>query len=615
MRDQLLGGRYRLVRQLGEGGMGQVWEAQDETLGRPVAVKVISLLAGGGSRGDEARARFLREARITARLQHPNIVTIHDLGETGSGDNRVPFLVMELVRGEGLDAILRRGTITLPDMARWGAQICDALADAHDAGIMHRDIKPSNVLITPSGIVKVLDFGVARAADPCATADRLTQTGFLVGTPPYMAPEQARGFPEPRSDLYALGCLLFELITGQLPFHALDTVGYLSAHLTQEPPTPSSVSAGIPPAWDDLVVTLLRKDPSQRYPDAADLAKALRQLDHAPAPAVNVSTLPYTELDIPVTPEPGEFLLATSIGGYGTLRLWDPATGRPVSQPLTGHTGTVFRTAFSPDGRLLASGSMDTTVRLWDTATGEPFGEPLTGHTNTVEDVAFSPDGRLLASSSMDTTVRLWDTATGQPVGQPLTGHTEGVAGVAFSPDGRLLATGSLDTTVRLWDPATGRPVGQPLTGHAGHVLRLAFSPDGRLLATSSRDWTARLWDPATGRPVGQPLAGHTNTVWDVAFSPDSSLLATNSEDHTVLLWDIATGRLVGQPLTAPTNGDVSAVRSLDGPLLAFSIGEDGTVRLWDPVTGQPFGEPLTTRASRPVGVFLSPRIRHRTRS
>ncbi|MEU9126314.1 serine/threonine-protein kinase [Streptomyces sp. NPDC048506] len=312
-RDQLLGGRYRLVRQLGEGGMGQVWEAQDETLSRPVAVKVISLLAGRGSRGDEARARFLREARITARLQHPNIVTIHDLGETDSTDDRVPFLVMELVRGEGLDVLLRRGGITLADAARWGAQICDALADAHDTGIMHRDIKPSNILITPSGIVKVLDFGVARAADPYATADRLTQTGFIVGTPPYMAPEQARGFPEPRSDLYALGCLLFELITGQLPFQAPDTVGYLSAHLTQEPPTPSSVSTSIPSAWDDLVLTLLHKDPTQRYPNAAALSQALRQLDGAPEPLapsdehfIPPATMPSTPPPPPAESVPGK---------------------------------------------------------------------------------------------------------------------------------------------------------------------------------------------------------------------------------------------------------------------------------------------------------------------
>ncbi|WP_406385674.1 serine/threonine-protein kinase [Streptomyces sp. NBC_00211] len=305
MRDQLLGGRYRLVRLLGEGGMGQVWEALDETLGRPVAVKVISVLAGGGSRGNETRVRFRREARITAQLQHANIVTIHDLGEAGTGDGKVPFLVMELIRGEGLDAMLRRRAVTLPDVARWGAQICDALAAAHDMGVMHRDIKPSNILITPSGLVKVLDFGIARAADPYATADRLTQTGFIVGTPAYMAPEQARGFPEPRSDLYALGCLLFELITGQLPFQAPDSMGYLSAHLTQEPPTPSSVATGIPSAWDDLLLTLLHKDPDRRYPNAADLSRALRQLDHAPEhapPAGDSSHLPTTPGTTPLPP-------------------------------------------------------------------------------------------------------------------------------------------------------------------------------------------------------------------------------------------------------------------------------------------------------------------------
>lgn len=296
MQDQLLGGRYRLVRQLGEGGMGEVWEAQDETLDRRVAVKVISLLGGGGSRASEARARFLREARITARLQHPHIVTVHDLGESGPENGNAPFLVMELVRGEGLDAKLARGDVSLEEAARWGAQVCEALTEAHAAGVMHRDIKPSNIFITHTGAVKVLDFGVARAVDPNATADRLTQTGFIVGTPPYMAPEQARGYPEPRSDLYALGCLLFELITGRLPFHAPDGVGYLTAHLSQEPPAPSSVRPGIPGSWDGLLHGLLRKDPAERYQTAADVSRALRQLDQAPTKALtrpnDVSPLP-----------------------------------------------------------------------------------------------------------------------------------------------------------------------------------------------------------------------------------------------------------------------------------------------------------------------------------
>ncbi|MFW6723821.1 WD40 repeat domain-containing serine/threonine protein kinase [Streptomyces sp. MAR4 CNY-716] len=614
MRDQLIGGRYRLVRELGEGGMGQVWEAQDETLGRPVAVKLVSLLAGGGSRGDQARARFLREARITARLQHPHIVTMHDLGEADTDGDRVPFLVMELVRGEGLDAKLARRAVTLGEAARWGAQVCDALADAHANGIMHRDVKPSNIFITPSDSVKVLDFGIARAADGSVTADRLTRTGLIVGTPQYMAPEQARGLPEPRSDLYALGCLLFELITGRLPFEAPDSMGYLSAHLTQEAPAPSSVRAGIPADWDDLVRSLLHKEPRRRYGDAAALARILRRLDTAfesGGSAHSRGFPPPTEPDLSAAP--GEFLFATSLGNSGTVRLWDPATGRPVSQPLAGHTGSAFRMAFSADGRLLATGSTDETARLWDTVTGLPVCEPLTGHSGTVEDVAFSPDGRLLATSGLDSTVRLWDTATGQPVGDPLTGHTACVAGVDFSPDGRLLATSSVDGTVRLWDPATGEPVGEPLTGHTDAVLRLAFSPDGRLLATGSRDWTVRLWDPATGRAVGAPLTGHTNVTWEAAFSADSSLVAANSEDNTTLVWDTATGRLAGPPFTAPANGGMTVAGSAGGPLLAVEIGEDGTVRFRDAATRQPFGEPLTTHTTGPMYFQLSPRIRHRT--
>ncbi|MFB7753990.1 serine/threonine-protein kinase [Streptomyces sp. NPDC056121] len=349
MEGQLLGGRYRLVRQLGEGGMGEVWEARDETLDRQVAVKVISLLAGGGSRGDEARARFLREARITARLQHPCVVTVHDLGESGTQRGPAPFLVMELVRGKGLDAKLREGSIDLAEVARWGAQICDALGDAHANGIMHRDIKPSNILVTPAGTVKVLDFGVARAADPYATADRLTQTGFIVGTPPYMAPEQARGYPEPRSDLYALGCLLFELVTGRLPFQAPDSVGYLTAHLSQQPPAPSSVTAGVPQAWDALLLRLLSKDPTERYASAVDVAQTLRRLADAPEP-VSAATALLTRAS-PSLPHSGiTFVKPARARSWIPLAVWSLIT-------LVAATVTGININGVADGRDVAGGA------------------------------------------------------------------------------------------------------------------------------------------------------------------------------------------------------------------------------------------------------------------
>ncbi|MFJ9832858.1 serine/threonine-protein kinase [Streptomyces sp. NPDC101169] len=338
-----------MVRQLGEGGMGEVWEARDETLDRPVAVKVISLLAGGGSRGDEARARFLREARITARLEHAHIVTVHDLGESTTQSGTAPFLVMELVRGEGLDAKIRKGAVDLAEAAHWGAQICDALGDAHAHGILHRDIKPSNILVTPAGSVKVLDFGVARAADPYATADRLTQTGFIVGTPPYMAPEQARGDPEPRSDLYALGCLLFELVTGRLPFQAPDSVGYLTAHLSQQPPAPSSAAEGVPEAWDAPLLKLLRKDPAERYADAADAARALRRLAAAPDP-VPAATAPLPE-PLPSPPSVGSASGKPAVArSWIAVAVWFLAT-------LVAATVTAVNLDGVSDGRDVASGA------------------------------------------------------------------------------------------------------------------------------------------------------------------------------------------------------------------------------------------------------------------
>ncbi|MFF0822814.1 AAA family ATPase [Micromonospora haikouensis] len=329
---------------------------------------------------------------------------------------------------------------------------------------------------------------------------------------------------------------------------------------------------------------------------------AVRLWDPATGKPVGEPLTGHTMLVSGVAFSPDGRLLA-SLSSDGSARLWDPATGKPVGAPMTGHTPWVTAVTFSPDGRLLAVGD-DKAVRLWDPTTGKPVGEPLTGHTNQVSGVAFSPDGRLLASAGGDT-VRLWDPTTGKPVGAPLTGHTSQVSGVAFSPDGRLLASASSFGQVRLWDPATGEPAGTPMTGRTKLVSGMVFSPDGRLLAVGD-DKAVRLWDPTTGKPVGAPLTGHTSRVHGVAFSPDGRLLASAGHDGSVRLWDPTTGTPVGAPLTGHDDWVNDVAFSPDGRLLA-SAGHDGSVRLWDPTTGTPVGKPLTGHTSEVAAVAFSP--------
>ncbi|MFD5946537.1 protein kinase [Streptomyces collinus] len=283
MLKKVLAGRFRITGLLGSGGMGQVWAAEDEWMRRAVAIKIVHPQYGMG--GAEALARFQREVQLAARLAHQNLVTVHDWGEVEVDGSQTLFYVMELVQGVPLRQRLEESRPAWPLAVGWAAQIAEALHAAHTQGVVHRDIKPANVLITPDGTVKVLDFGIAKFMGETVGARKLTVTGALLGSPPYMSPEQAEGDPDidHRSDLYSLGCLLYHAITGQPPFTAGSHWAVLLKHIKDTPKSPSAHVEDLPALLNDLILGLLAKRPENRPADAATVCEALSTLlaDHA----------------------------------------------------------------------------------------------------------------------------------------------------------------------------------------------------------------------------------------------------------------------------------------------------------------------------------------------
>src|SRR5262245_51097711 len=298
-----LAGRYELGPLLGGGGVGGGYRAHDRVLERTVAVKVLD---PPYDRDPGFVARFGREARAAAALSHPNVVAVFDIGS----DQGVQFIVMEYVDGESLAEMIRRHGVLAPDVAgKVAGSVCAALAAAHRAGLVHRDIKPANVLVSRVGLVKVTDFGIAAAA----AAPALTAGGTLLGTAAYVSPEQARGEPlDARSDLYSLGCVLYELLTGAPPFTGDSPVAVLDRQVTELPEPPSPRSPQVPADRERVGMTALAKEPAQRYQTATsmalDLERAVRGGERGP-----------------------DGVAGTAVGGAPTQRLARPA--RPSQQP------------------------------------------------------------------------------------------------------------------------------------------------------------------------------------------------------------------------------------------------------------------------------------------
>ncbi|MGC5307693.1 protein kinase domain-containing protein [Micromonospora zamorensis] len=301
-----IGDRYELTYPVGRGGMGQVWAGFDERLDRPVAIKFLRQLEVPEDERETAGKRFRREARATARLDHPGVPAVHDLGVHGED----LFLVMQLVPGIVLaNHIAEQERLPVGEAASIAAQVCSVLVAAHAASLVHRDLKPQNIMITPSRVVKVLDFGVAALLGP-AEASRLTATGRTLGTPAYIAPEQAQGGPVgPAADLYALGCILFEMLGGNPPYEAANAPDMMRRHINAPIPIITEYRSDVPDDLAHLIYCLLAKDPAERPASAGEVRQLLMPfLDDGDSPGLVAdrtdntffSTAPHTA---PVPPQ------------------------------------------------------------------------------------------------------------------------------------------------------------------------------------------------------------------------------------------------------------------------------------------------------------------------
>ena len=635
----MIRGKFRILRKIGQGGMGTVYEALHLRFNERRALKVMSPEVASDP---EFVKRFEREAVVTRRLQHPNAVHVDDIEEAEDGR---PYIVMEFVEGESLKRLIQQvGPLPVPRVCAIVKQAAAALGAAHALGMVHRDIKPDNIVLLPTAAgeqAKVLDFGIAKLKESLSGDVTLTATGAIIGTPQYMSPEQAMGKRgeelDGRSDLYSLGVVMYQMLTGELPFAADTTVGLLQAHAFEAPRPITEVRPDLrlPDALSRVVMRCLEKKPQDRPADAQALIEEIeraeshvesatvlaptRKLDKIEMPAAAVKAAPSSPV-VPAAPplaavaaeswikrwSRGWRLLAV-VGSYVVIvAIVAVVAGGGVggSQGLAeiGEIVAVFG-SLAANGwflagcarrllrgigiALLAAAGILTVTLLLEArrefrhraevaepavreAPAIPVETPavrtLEGHTDGVNSVAFSPDGKLLASGSHDHTVTLWDVQTGE-LKQTLTGHQFIVSVVVFSPDGKTLVSADWDYFIKFWDVKTGKLKSTIKT--TGMVFALAISPDGKLLASGGRnndrpENNLELWDMPGGNPRGM-LKGHTDAVFSLAFSSDSSILASGGGDHTVRLWDPQSGTLK-QTLTGDENGQV--------PRVAFSPRE-----------------------------------------
>lgn len=630
-------GDYELLALIGQGGMGMVYRARQISLDRIVALK---LLPFGQFSRDEVVERFRAEASAAGSLQHPNIVAIHEVGEH-EGQH---YFSMDFVEGQTLADLVRAKPLPAKRAAGILQTIATAVHHAHRHGILHRDLKPSNILIDAAGQPRITDFGLAKRM----TVDsEMTVTGQILGSPSFISPEQAEGRQKevgPASDIYALGGLLYHMLTRQPPFQSDTLTTLLKQVIEREPVAPALLNPAIPQDLETICLKCLEKDIARRYPTAQALADDLgRFLEGEPIQARPVGVLgkgwKWCRRRPVLAGLAGSLAASVLLGTAGVLWQWRQTLAantdahrreyaaniglvqsligdkkfdrareiladdapelyrnwewgwlqRQCNQDLMTLPARTLVVAIDPSSRFLATqgGANAMDMVLWDLAAGQ-IHQTLVGHTGGVYRAAFSRDGRQLATSSpWDTRAIIWDLANSQESASLV--HTQGVRDICYSPDGQRLATACLDGRVRLWDTRRWAQIDES-PPYGDHLVCLKFSPDGRRIAygggymfeADSRNTAVCIWD-LTSRKVQPPLPGHTQAVTGVAWHPDGKQLASCSIDGQVILWDPASGQRLRSLAPGARRGALFSLEFSppDGRSLAIAGVEVPSLNAW----------------------------------
>ena len=604
--QSLLNRRYLVVKVVGQGGMGAVYQAIDQQFGnRQVAIKELSVSnLTTPQEVQEATSLFEQEGNLLANLMHPSLPHIYDyFSERGRW-----YLVMDFIEGETLESYLKRtgSKLSAPETLDIGIKLCSVLDYLHTRNppIIFRDLKPANIMLANNGVVYLIDFGIARLFKPGQSQDT---TAF--GSVGYAPPEQhGKARTTPGADIYSLGATLHQLLSGNDPsntpfrFAPLQWQGQpglaefetlimqmLDMDVTSRPASMSEVKR----RFQNIAARLVNVQGVQVPTKSASTSAVVSQPKKAPMPPAQVvqaknSPPPVKKLAPPIGTvfstyaghNDGVRTVAISPDGRHSVsasddvHVWNTTSAQKLFT-YTNPSLLVYALAWSPDGWYIASGHFDRTVQVWDASTGNVF-VTYSNHTDRVRAVAWSPDGKNVASSGDDNTVYIWSDSSSRCITN-YRGHSDCVFAVSWSPDGKHIASASDDNTVQVWNVISGNLI-TTYCGHKGFVRAVAWSPDGKFIASASWDQTVQVWNPATGQHI-YTYRGHAKMVNAVAWFPDSKRIASGSRDKEVHIWDVSSPNAlyIYSGHTAAIN---ALVCSSDGQRIV-SASEDRTVQVW----------------------------------